>query len=54
MPGLLEPAEEHDLHEAPDMERRRGRIEADIAGHHLFAGERIERGRVGHLVNIAA
>jgi hypothetical protein len=31
--GLLEAAQQHDLHEAADMQRRRGRIEADIARH---------------------
>ena len=37
VPGLLEPAQHHDLDEAADMERRRGRVEADIAGHDLRA-----------------
>ena len=52
--GLLEPAQQHDLHQAADVQRRRGRIEADIAGHDLPRSKRVERGRVGHLVDIAA
>ena len=36
------------------MQRRRGRIEADIAGHDLFAGQCIQRGGVGYLMDIAA
>ena len=37
VPGLLQPAQQHDLDQAADVERRRGRIEADIAGHDLRA-----------------
>src|SRR5688572_25212264 len=36
------------------MEAWRGRVEADIAGHHLARGEGVEPGRVGRLVDIAA
>ena len=35
VPGLLEPAQHHDLDEAADVERGRGRVEADIAGDDL-------------------
>ena len=31
VPGLLQPPQHHDLDQAADMERRRGRVEADIA-----------------------
>ena len=53
MTGLLEPAEQHDLDETADMERRRGRIEANIAGDDPLQRERVEAARVGHLVDIA-
>ena len=36
------------------MERRRGRVEADIAGDHLLPGVGVEPRRIGDLVNIAA
>ena len=36
------------------MERWRGGVEADIAGHHLLGGKRIQRRRVCGLVDIAA
>ena len=42
VPGLLQPPQHHDLDEAADMERRRGRVEADIAGHDLLRGERVQ------------
>jgi hypothetical protein len=42
VPGLLEAAQHHDLDQAADMERRAGRIEADIAGHDLACGERVQ------------
>ena len=54
MPGLLQAAEQHDLHEAADVQGRRGGIEADIAGHDLPARQRVERGGVRDLVDIAA
>ena len=38
----------------PTWRRRRGRVEADIAGHDLPCGERVERRGVGDLVDIAA
>src|SRR3546814_5462675 len=37
-----------------DVERGCGGIEADIAGHDRSGRERIERGRIGDLVDIAA
>jgi hypothetical protein len=52
--GLLEPAEQHDLDEAADMKRGRGGVKSDIARHDPGTGERIQRFRVGDLVNIAA
>jgi len=54
VPRLLEPTQHHDLHQGADMERRRGRVEADIAGHDLLRSERVERGGIGHLMDIAA
>ena len=54
VPGLLQPAQQHDLDQAADMERRRGRVEADIAGHDLLRGERVEPAGIGDLVDIAA
>ena len=54
VPGLLEPPQQHDLHQRADMERGRGRVEADVAGHDLPDRERIERGGIGHLVDVAA
>ena len=54
MAGLLETAEQHDLDQAADVERRRRRVEADIAGHDLARGEGVETFGVGHLVDVAA
>ena len=54
VPRLLQPPQHHDLHQAPDMEARRGRIEPDIARNHLTPRQRVKRGGIGHLVNIAA
>ena len=54
VPGLLQPAQHHDLDQAADMERRRGRVEADIAGHDLLLRERVQPLGVGDLVDIAA
>ena len=35
VPGLLKPAQHHDLDQAADMERRRSGIEPDVARHDL-------------------
>eukprot|EP01136_Pigoraptor_vietnamica_P003491 Opistho-1_new@32805 len=51
--GLLHAAQQHDLDQAADMERGRCRIKADIAGHDLLAGQRVERGGIGDLVDIS-
>ena len=48
----LQLAQHHDRHQMPDMQRRRGRIETDIARHNLLRGERIQPFRVGQLVDI--
>jgi hypothetical protein len=37
VPGLLQAAQHHDLHQAADMQRGRGGVEADIARHDLLA-----------------
>jgi hypothetical protein len=50
---VLEAAQHHDLDEAADVKARRGRVEPDIAGHHLLGGHGIEAARVGHLVDVA-
>ena len=47
VPGLLHPPQHHDLHQAADVQRRRGGIETDIARHHLARGHGVEAGRVG-------
>jgi len=54
VPGLLEAAQHHDLDEAADVERWRGRIEADIARHDLLRRKRIEARCISDLVDIAA
>ncbi len=54
MAGLLHPAQHHDLDEAADMQRRRGRIEADITRHHLTQGDGVEPFGVSQLVDITA
>ncbi len=49
-----EAAQHHDRNEMADVERRRSRIIADIARHHLARRERIQPFRIGQLVDIAA
>jgi hypothetical protein len=53
VPGLLEAAQHHDLHQAADVQRWRGRIEADIAGHDLLRRQGVESLGIGQLVKIA-
>ncbi len=54
MAGLLHPVQHHDLHEMADMERCRGRIVADVAGHDLGRELLVEPVGVGNLVDEAA
>jgi hypothetical protein len=54
VPGLLEAAQHHDLHEAADVERWRGCVEADIARHDLLGGKRIDLKPCVGLVDVAA
>ena len=54
VPGLLEPAQHHDLDEAADMKAFRRRIEADIARHSLLHGRLVEGGLVGKLMDETA
>ena len=54
VPGLLQPAQHHDLHQAADVQARRGRVEADVGGDDLLLRQRIERRGVGRLVDVAA
>ena len=53
MPRLLQPAQHHDLHHRTDMERGRGRIKPDIAGHDAAPRQRIKRACVSDLMDIA-
>jgi hypothetical protein len=50
----LQKAQGHDLHQASDMQRIRGAVEADIGAHALGAERRVERVLVGALENEAA
>ena len=52
--GLLEAAQHHDGDEVADVQRRRGGVEADVAGDDPCGGGRVELGRVGDLMDIAA
>ena len=54
MAGLLHPVQHHDLDQTARMQRRRGRIEADIGRHGFLGEEFIETSLVGDLVNEAA
>ena len=54
VPGLLKLAQHHDGDQVADMERRTGRIEADIARHNLLARQRVEPFGIGQLVDVAA
>ena len=53
MPGLLQPIEHHDRQQRADMQRRRGAIEADISSDRFFARERVQRIRLGDLMDKA-
>ena len=53
-PGLLQLAQHHDADEIADMQRRRGAVEADIAGQPLAAREPVQPRLVGRLMDIAA
>ena len=50
---LLHAAQHHDLDQAADMERRCGRIEADIARDHLLLRQGVQPRSIGLLVDIA-
>ncbi len=52
--GLLQPAQHHDLDKAADVKARRGRVEADVAGHDLLRRQGVEALGVGQLVDVAA
>ena len=53
VPGLLQAAQHHDLHQAADVERWRRRVEADIARDDLGRGQLVEPGGIGELVDVA-
>ncbi len=54
MARLLEPAQQHDRNEIADVKARRGRVEADVAGHDLPLRQRVERRGIGDLMDVAA
>ena len=54
MAGALQPVEQHDLHQAADVQARRGAVEADVGGDDPLAQRSVERGLVGDLVDEAA
>ena len=54
VPGLLEPTQQHDLHQATDMKAGRSGVEADIAPHHLPCGKGVQTRRIRDLVDISA
>ena len=54
VPRLLQSPQQHDLHQASDMQAGRGRVEPDIGGDDFFTRERVQCGAVGRLVNVAA
>ena len=54
LPGLLEPAQRHDLHQVADMETWSRAIEADIGGDAALLDERIEAFEVRALMQLAA
>ena len=54
MPGLLKPAQQHDLDQAADMQAWRSRVEADVTGHDLLRCEGIQPLGIGQLMNVAA
>ena len=51
--GLLQPVEHHDRQQRADVQRRRGAVEADIGGDRRGARERVERLRLGDLMDKA-
>ncbi len=51
---LLQPAQHHDLDQAADVQARRGRVEADVAGHDLPLRQGVEPCGVGQLMDVAA
>ncbi len=51
MARLLQPAQQHDLHEAADVQAVGRGIEADVGGDHAGLRARIKACGVGDLVN---
>ena len=54
VPGLLQTTQQHDLDQVADMQRRRRRVEPDIARDHAGRRRLVQFDRVGDLVDIAA
>ena len=50
----LHPVQHHDLDKAADVQRGRGGVEADVARHNARRRRRIQLGRVGDLMDVAA
>ncbi len=51
MPGLLQPVQHHDLHQAADMETVRRGVESGISSDRALGRVLIQRRGVGQLVN---
>jgi len=51
MSGLLQPVQQHDRQQGTDMQRRRGAVEADIAGNRRRTRQRVERLGLGDLMD---
>ena len=47
MSGLLKPPERHNLQGMPDMQARRGAIEADVGADQLVRKQRVQRFGIG-------
>ena len=54
VPGLLQPAQRHDLHQVADVEARRRAIESDIGGDAFLLDQRVEAFEVRALMQLAA
>jgi hypothetical protein len=54
MAGLLQPAQQHDRHQAARMQARRGAIESDISGNDAGCRQGIQGLDIGALMDEAA
>jgi hypothetical protein len=53
VPGLLQTAQQHDLDQVADVQRRRRGVKADIAGDDPAGRRLVQLGRMGDLMDIA-